>query len=130
MKSLVLLNVNQAREERGRVRLNSHEDANKREQTPPSVSGLSHRSGFEMDEGQIDQWAVLRQEAEEEHINRLKESEQPGGNQQDIEDDNTAVTSQTLTQSQFNEEQTPNHVDIVVAGIGGAGMNAVNRMIN
>ena len=33
-------------------------------------------------------------------------------------------------QSQFIEEQTSNHVDIVVAGIGGAGMNAVNRMIN
>src|SRR5213078_4323117 len=33
-------------------------------------------------------------------------------------------------QSQFIEELTPNHIDIVVAGIGGAGMNAVNRMIN
>jgi cell division protein FtsZ len=112
------------------VRLNSHEDANKREQTPPSVSGMSHHSSFEMDEGQVDQWAVLPQEAEEEHINRLKESVKPDENQRDTEDDNGTQTSQTLYQSQFIEEQSPNHVDIVVAGIGGAGMNAVNRMIN
>jgi len=47
------------------VQSNSHEDANKREQTPQSVSGMSHQSGFEMDEGQVDQWAVLRHEAED-----------------------------------------------------------------
>jgi cell division protein FtsZ len=110
--------------------LNSHEDANKREQTPPSVSGMSHHSNFEMDEGQVDQWAVLRHEAEEEHFNRLKEPVKPGENQRDTEDDNGMLTSQTLHQSQFIGEQSPNHVDIVVAGIGGAGMNAVNRMIN
>jgi len=112
------------------VRLNSQEDANKREQTPPSVSGMSHHSGFEMDEGHMDQWAVLPQEAEEEHLNRLKEPVQPGRTQRDTEDDNMAPVSQTPYQSQFVEEQTPNHVDIVVAGIGGAGMNAVNRMID
>ena len=119
------------REKKGdRVRLNSQEDANKREQTPPSVSGMSHRSGFEMDEGQMDQWAVLPHEAEEEQTNRLKESAQPDRNQRDTEDDNRAPVAQTMYQPQFVEEQTPNHVDIVVAGIGGAGMNAVNRMIN
>ncbi len=111
---------------------NSHEDANKREQTPQSVSGMSHQSGFEMDQSQIDQWAILQHEAEEEYINRRKEPVQPGWNQRDTEDDDRdrASTSQTPDQSQFVEEQTPNHVDIVVAGIGGAGMNAVNRMIN
>src|SRR5689334_14687373 len=93
---------------------------------------MSHQSDFEMDEGQVDQWAVLRHEAEEEHINRHKEPVQSSRNQRDTEDDdrNRASTSQTHDQSQFVEEQTPNHVDIVVAGIGGAGMNAVNRMIN
>ena len=111
---------------------NSHEDANKREQTPQPVSGMSHQSGFEMDEGQVDQWAVLRHEAEEEHLNHHKEPEQSSRNQRDTEDydRDRASTSQAHYQSQFIEEQTPDHIDIVVAGIGGAGMNAVNRMIN
>ena len=111
---------------------NSHEDANKREQTPQPASGMSHQSGFEMDEGQVDQWAVLRHEAEEEQINRHKEPEPSSWNQRDTEDNDRdrASISQAQYQSQFIEEQTPNHVDIVVAGIGGAGMNAVNRMIN
>ncbi|HEY6286663.1 MAG TPA: cell division protein FtsZ [Ktedonobacteraceae bacterium] len=107
---------------------NSHEDANKREQTPQSASGMSHQSGFEMDKGQEDQWAVLRHEAEE--INPQAEPAQSSWNQRDTEDDDRASTPQMHFQSQFIEEQTPNHVDIVVAGIGGAGMNAVNRMIN
>src|SRR5574340_220991 len=91
---------------------------------------MSHHPGFEMDDGQMDQWAILPHEAEQEHINRLKEPVQPDRNQRDTEDDNRAPASQTPHQSQFIEEQTSNHVDIVVAGIGGAGMNAVNRMIN
>src|SRR5438874_9439118 len=82
-----------------------------------------------MDEGQVDQWAVLRHEAEED-INRHVEPGQSSWNQQDSEDDDRTSTPQLHFQSQFIEELTPNHVDIVVAGIGGAGMNAVNRMIN
>lgn len=109
---------------------NSHEDANKRERTPFSESGMNDQSGFEMDEGQVDQWAVLRHEAEEEDINRQAEPVQPGWDQRDTEDDASTHTPQVHFQSQFIEEQVPNHVDIVVAGIGGAGMNAVNRMIN
>ena len=111
---------------------NSHEDANKREQTPQSVSGMSHQSAFEMEEGQVDQWAVLRHEAEEEYINRHQEPVQSDWKQREIEDDDRdrASSSQAYYQSPFLEELTPNHIDIVVAGIGGAGMNAVNRMIN
>jgi cell division protein FtsZ len=114
------------------VQSNSYEDKNKHEQTPQSVSGMSHQADFEMDQGQVDQWAVLPHEAEEEHINLHKKSIQPGRNQRDAEDDDRvkASTSQTPHESQFIAEQAPNHVDIVVAGIGGAGMNAVNRMIN
>jgi cell division protein FtsZ len=111
------------------VQSNSHEDANKREQTPQSDPGMSHQSDFEMDEGLIDQWAVLPQEAEED-INRHVEPVQSSWNQRDPEVENRASTPQTHFESQFIDEQTPNHVDIVVAGIGGAGMNAVNRMIN
>ncbi len=109
---------------------NSREDANKREQAPQSDSGMSHQSGFEMDEGQVDQWAVLRHEAEEEDINLQAEPVQSSWNQRDSEDVDRTSTPQLHFQSQFIEELTPNHVDIVVAGIGGAGMNAVNRMIN
>ena len=59
---------------------NSHEDANKREQTPQPVSGMSHQSGFEMDEDHVDQWAVLQHEAEEEEINRPVEPAQSSRN--------------------------------------------------
>src|SRR5215471_15681548 len=93
---------------------------------------MSHQFDFEMDQGQIDQWAVLRHEAEEEYINLHKESVRPGRNDRETEADDRARASTTHIphESQFIEEQEPNHVDIVVAGIGGAGMNAVNRMIN
>jgi cell division protein FtsZ len=109
---------------------NSHEDAKKREETPLTGSGVSDQSGFEMDEGQVDQWAVLRHEAEEEGINRQDEPNQSGRDQRDTEDDTRSSTPQVHFQPHFIEELVPNHVDIVVAGIGGAGMNAVNRMIN
>jgi cell division protein FtsZ len=112
------------------VQSNSQEDANKREQTPLPGSGMNHQSEFEMDESQVDQWAVLRHEAEEEDINRQVESVQSDWDQRDTVDDARTSAPQTSIQSQFIEEQVSNHVDIVVAGIGGAGMNAVNRMIN
>ncbi len=110
------------------MKSNSHEDANKREQTPLSGSEMNHQSGFETDGSQIDQWVVLRHEAEEEDINRQIESVQSDWDQRDTEDDARTPTPQMSIQPQFIEET--NHVDIVVAGIGGAGMNAVNRMIN
>ncbi len=91
---------------------------------------MDHQSGFEMDAGQEDQWAVLRHEAEVEDINRHEEREGSGRDQRDTEDDARTPTPQESYQLQYIEEQAPNHVDIVVAGIGGAGMNAVNRMIN
>jgi cell division protein FtsZ len=112
------------------VQSNSNEGANKREQTPLSGSGMTHQPGFEMDAGQEDQWAVLRHEAEEEDINWQEHPEWSGREQRDTEDDARTSTPQVSFQSQFIEAQAPNHVDIVVAGIGGAGMNAVNRMIN
>src|SRR5260370_22496564 len=91
---------------------------------------MNDQSGFEMDEGKVDEWSVLRHEAEEEDINRQAEPVQPGWDQRDTEDDASTHAPQVHFQSQCMEEQVPNHVDIVVAGIGGAGMNAVNRMIN
>jgi cell division protein FtsZ len=91
---------------------------------------MAHQSGFEMDAGQEDQWAVLRHEAEEADINWQEERDRSARDQRDTEDDARTPVPEVPFQPQFIEEQAPNHVDIVVAGIGGAGMNAVNRMIN
>ena len=113
-----------------RVQSNSDKDANKREKTPQSGSGMARRSGSGMDAGQEDQWAVLRHEAEEAEINWQEKRDQPGWDQRDTEDDARTPIPEAPFQPQYFEEQAPNHVDIVVAGIGGAGMNAVNRMIN
>jgi cell division protein FtsZ len=104
------------------VQSKSHEDSNKSERIPMSGSEIAHQHDFEsqMDPGQVDQWAVLRHEIEEEA--GQSGQEQPGTGD-DTETPRWSFQPQPL-------EQSPNHVDIVVAGIGGAGANAVNRMIN
>src|SRR6266496_3422082 len=118
----------------GRVQSKSHDDANKREQTPMSGSGMAHQSGPEMDPGLEDQWAVLRHEAEEEDLGWQEEPGRSGSDKRDTEDDTTTPTpqAQVFFQPQHfeHDEQVQNHVNIVVAGVGGAGMNVVNRMIN
>lgn len=91
---------------------------------------MAHRYGSERDAGQEDQWAVLRHEAEEADTNWQEERDWSDRDQRDTEDDAGPSIPEASFQPQFIEEQSPNHVDIVVAGIGGAGMNAVNRMIN
>jgi cell division protein FtsZ len=113
------------------VQSKSHEDANKREQTPVPGSGMAYPPDFEsqMDPGQVDHWAVLRHEIEEEGINRQAERGRSSREQPGTEDDTNTPTPHGTFQPQPFEQST-NHVDIVVAGIGGAGANAVNRMIN
>jgi cell division protein FtsZ len=91
---------------------------------------MANQSGSDVHAGQEDQWAVLRHEVEEEEINRHLERERSGRDLRDTEDDARTSPPQVSYEPQYIEEQSPNHVDIVVAGIGGAGMNAVNRMIN
>jgi cell division protein FtsZ len=77
----------------------------------------------EMYARQEDQWVVLRHEVEED-IKQQEEGDQPGSDRQDTEND-----ANYLRVSYPSLEQLPNHVNIVVAGVGGGGMNAVNRMI-
>lgn len=79
----------------------------------------------EIDTRQEDQWVVLRNEVEQEDTQRQPGQGRPGGEQRDTRDDaNTRwETFQSLEQSQ-------NQVDIVVVGVGGGGMNAIDRMIN
>ena len=115
----------------GRVQSKSQGDANKRKQTAKPGLGKVHQSGFETDAGQEDQWAVLRHEVKGEEIDRQGERERSGWDQRDTEDDDNAPTPQAQVSFQSEPiERAPNHADIVVAGVGGAGMNAVNRMIN
>jgi len=76
-------------------------------------------------EEQDDQWAVLRHEVEVEDMKRQDERVRSSWEQRDTEEDSIA------SQSSLDElQQAQHHVDIVVAGIGGGGMNAVNRMIS
>lgn len=110
----------------GQVQSKFHEDANKREHTPKPGSGMADKQKNVYAEG-VDQWAVLRHEVEEEEMKRQDERERSDWEQRDTEED--AISSRPSYQAP-DQTQTPNHVDIVVAGVGGGGMNAVNRMIN
>ncbi|MBV9709456.1 MAG: cell division protein FtsZ [Ktedonobacteraceae bacterium] len=76
---------------------------------------------------QEDQWAILRHEVEggnipapEEHVGTARE-------QRNTEEDTQKHRVLLSEQDALMEAQ--HHVDIVVAGVGGGGMNAINRMI-
>ena len=102
-----------------------HDDANRREQATQRP-GMA-RPKRDVDAEQDDQWAVLRHEVE---IEDMRWQEKRGGadwewEQRDTDDD--AISSQ-MTYSELEEAES--QVDIVVVGVGGAGMNAVNRMID
>src|SRR2546429_3388735 len=71
-----------------------------------------------------DQWAVLRHEVEVVDMQQ-NEPVRSAWDQRNTEDDDTSPQAPFAI-----PEQTPLHVDIVVAGVGGGGMNAVNRMIS
>ena len=101
-------------------------DANKR--SPQVGPGMAqHSSNFEQE--QADQWAVLRHEVEDETVKR--NDERAGAARSDWDQRNTEDDSPPVQNPYDYEmiEQVPNHVNIVVAGVGGGGMNAVNRMI-
>ena len=79
---------------------------------------------YEEQEEQEDQWAILRHEVEGEDMQWRLERVQLGREQRDTEED--PVSSQLSFDALGQATQT---VDIVVAGVGGGGMNAINRMI-
>jgi len=103
-----------------------HDDANKREPTPKQWPGMA-RPEPDVYAEQDDQWAVLRHEVE---VEDMRWQEKRGGTdweweQRDTDEDTIA------TQMSYQEfEDAESQVDIVVVGVGGAGMNAVNRMID
>src|SRR6266516_6299726 len=101
----------------------SHDDAFRREASPPQwVEKSAARP--DVYEEQEDQWAVLRHEVEVEDMQRNNEPVRSGWDQRNTDDDDLS------SQSAFAMPDSQPHVDIVVAGIGGGGMNAVNRMIS
>jgi cell division protein FtsZ len=103
----------------------SNEDAYKREIVPGQRAGKSDAQPDVYEEQQEDQWAVLRHEVEVDDMTRQDERVRSGWGQRDTEDD--AIPSQTT----LNDlEEAGQHVNIIVAGVGGGGMNAVNRMID
>ncbi len=103
-----------------------HDDANKREPTPKQWSGMA-RPKPDVYAEQDDQWAVLRHEVE---VEDMRWQEGRGGTDWEWErrdtDENTIATQ--MPYQEFEEAES--QVDIVVVGVGGAGMNAVNRMID
>jgi cell division protein FtsZ len=74
---------------------------------------------------QEDQWAALRHEVGGENMQRHEEKAQSNWSQRYTDEEDLS------SQSSFNKlSQAPHHVDIVVAGVGGGGMNAINHMIH
>ncbi len=76
-------------------------------------------------EEQEDQWAVLRHEIVQD--DRKAEQGPSGWNQRFTDGD--AISARPSLHFETNEPE-PHYVDIVVVGVGGGGMNAINRMIH
>ncbi len=110
----------------GRMQSKFHEDANKREQSPRQRSGMARPKADEYAE-QDDQWAVLRHEVEGEDM-RWQEGQRGSDWERDQRDTGDDAVSAQMSYDEFEEAES--QVDIVVVGVGGAGMNAVNRMID
>ncbi|GCE20068.1 cell division protein FtsZ [Dictyobacter kobayashii] len=77
-------------------------------------------------EGQEDQWAILRHEVAED---MPADAEHVPSSWDQRYTDGDALSPQAPFDFEAPEE-APHHVDIVVVGVGGGGMNAINRMIH
>ena len=122
----------------------SHDNAFQRDVAPQQQGGQQRANDARPDvyEEQADQWAVLRHEVEVEQVQMQRHDEQvragwsqhdygDSGDHGDYRDQRDTGDDAFSAPSPFDMvEQTPNQVDIVVAGVGGGGMNAINRMIS
>ena len=78
---------------------------------------------------QEDQWAVLRQEVEEAGMNQYNERTRPDWQARDTDGD--IAQTPAFAYSPYDPALQGQHaVDIVVVGVGGGGMNAINRMMS
>jgi cell division protein FtsZ len=123
----LLARLGRTRRNGGRMQSKFYEDANKREQTPGDQPGMARPKEVDVYAEQDDQWAVLRHEVEVEDMRW-----QEGQDSADWDWDQRDTGEDSLSsQMPYNDlEQEESQVDIVVIGVGGAGMNAVNRMID
>jgi cell division protein FtsZ len=103
-----------------------HDDANRREPTPKQWPGMA-RPNADVSADQDDQWAVLRHEVE---VEDMRWQEKRGGTDWTWERRDTDEDAIAAQISYQELEEAESQVDIVVVGVGGAGMNAVNRMID
>src|SRR5436853_7391633 len=97
----------------------SDDDAHMRKDAPKQSPGMAKSAKHTPEEYQ-DQWAVLQHEVEEDlkqQDERVRENWEQQSTNRDTDEE--AISSQTP----FNTlEPAQHHVDIVVAGVGGAGM--------
>src|SRR5260221_12577024 len=98
----------------------SPDDAFRHEIAPQQRKRMTEAKSDAYEE-QGDQWAVLRHEVEVEDMKQQGRREKEGRGQQNIEED-TIFPKPSITK--FEEDQ--HHANIVVAGVGGVGLNAVN----
>jgi cell division protein FtsZ len=101
-----------------------HDDTNRHEQK--QWSGVARPKGDVYAE-QDDQWAVLRHEVEVEDMRWQEKQGGPDWEYEQRDTDEDVIASQ-MSYSELEDAES--QVDIVVVGVGGAGMNAVNRMID
>ena len=111
----------------------SSHDAYKRDDAPGQWARKAQTRPDAYEEQEEDQWAILRHEVEEEDMQQRKEDvARPGWDQRDTEGEAVASFSSMNDPVQAPEliEPSVQNVDIVVAGVGGGGMNAINRMMH
>ncbi len=120
----------------------SHDNAFQHEHTPQQwASNIGHagkakKADAQPDryEEQEDQWAVLRHEVEVEQMHQMQgqnEQVRSGWDQQDQRDQRDTGDDTVSSPSAFDAvTQATQQVDIVVAGVGGGGMNAIKHMMD
>ncbi|GAC1655357.1 MAG: hypothetical protein NVS4B12_27790 [Ktedonobacteraceae bacterium] len=105
----------------------SHDAHNRELAQEQWVERTTSKTQPQVYEKQEDQWAVLRHEVEEAGMNQQNERIRPDWNTRNTDGD----TSPQFTQFPFDSGMQGQHaVDIVVVGVGGGGMNAINRMMS
>ena len=103
-------------------------DAYKRDMASEQWLGKARPTRPDVYEEQEDQWALLRHEVEGDNI---EPEPQPYDEARSAWDQRDTDANLVSSPSPFSAiTPTQQQVDIVVAGVGGGGMNAINRMIH
>ncbi|HZR41737.1 MAG TPA: cell division protein FtsZ, partial [Ktedonobacteraceae bacterium] len=103
-------------------------DAYKRDMASEQWLGKARPTRPDVYEEQEDQWALLRHEVEGDNIEPEPQPYDEARSAWDQRDTDANLVSSPSPFSAIAPAQQ--QVDIVVAGVGGGGMNAINRMIN